>query len=133
MEKRKKLLIVDDDPIQLSLAESILKAEYDVVATASGKEALDHLYHSFIPDLILLDILMPEMGGFEVYKRIRAISLLQNIPIAFLTSVSGSNEMKQALDIGAADYIMKPYTKESLLRRIRDVLQNSQYSKTMDV
>ena len=123
--KKKKILIVDDDEIQLSFSEAILKAEYDIVTAKSGKNALEQLYRGFIPDLILLDILMPEMDGFEAYNRIRAISLLQDIPIIFLTSVSGSTEVQQAWDIGAADYITKPYSKDDLLNRIKNAINKS--------
>ena len=126
--KKKKILIVDDDEIQLSFSEAILKAEYDIVTAKSGKNALEQLYRGFIPDLILLDILMPEMDGFEAYNRIRAISLLQDIPIIFLTSVSGTTEVQQAWDIGAADYITKPYSKENLFSRIKKAMEPQESS-----
>jgi len=116
--EKKKILIVDDDKFQLSYAEVMLNVEFDVITADSGQKALDHLYHGNIPDLILLDILMPEMDGFEAYNRIRAIGLLQDIPIVFLTSVTAETEVQHALQIGAADYIMKPYNKENLLGRI---------------
>ena len=123
--KKKKILIVDDDATQLSFAHTILISKYDVTTAASGDEALEYLYHGCIPDIILLDILMPEMHGFEVYKRIRAISLLQNIPVIFVTSVSGATEVQQAWDIGAADYVTKPYSKNELLRKINDALEQN--------
>ena len=129
VNEKKKILIVDDDEIQLSFAEIILNDEYKIVTAKSGKKALDHLYHGFVPDLILLDILMPEMDGFEAYNRIRAISLLQDIPIVFLTSVREETKMQEALDIGAADYIMKPYNKENLLSRIKNVIKTFEYKK----
>ena len=120
--EKKKILIVDDDETQLTLAGSILSADYETVAAESGIKALEHLYHGFIPDLILLDILMPEMDGFEVFNKIRAISDLQEIPIVFLTSLSSADNSRQALDIGAADFITKPYSKADLLRRIQSAL-----------
>ena len=123
-DNKKKILMVDDDEIQLSVAQAVLKADYDVIAVESGKKALEQLYNGFIPDIILLDILMPEMDGFEVYNRIRAISLLQDIPIAFLTSVGGKDDIQQAQEIGAADYIMKPYSKEDLLFRLKNIIKN---------
>ena len=120
--KKKKILIVDDDEIQLLIAEAILGSEYEIITAASGKKALEQIYHGNIPDLILLDILMPEMDGFEVFNRIRAISLLQEIPIAFLTSLDGTIVMEQAQKIGATDFIMKPYSREDLLNRIKNAM-----------
>ena len=124
VSEKKKILIVDDDEIQLMVAEVILDSEYDVKIAKSGEKALEHLYKGLIPNLILLDILMPEMDGFEVYNRIRAISLLQNIPIVFLTSVEEPAKVQQAVEIGAADYIVKPYVKENLLSRISNAIHN---------
>jgi CheY-like chemotaxis protein len=71
-----------------------------------------------------MDILMPNMDGWETYNRIRAITLLQNTPIAFLTSLNGPIEEKRATDVGAVDYIMKPYSKEDILTRIGIILKN---------
>ena len=122
-DEKKKILAVDDDETQLTILKTILSVEYNVITAESGKQAVEHLYSGFIPDLILLDIIMPEMDGFEVFNRIRAISELQKIPIAFLTSVSGAAEMQQAWDIRAVDYITKPYSKENLLRRIHNALK----------
>ena len=126
---KKKILIVDDDNILLAYAEIILNTEYDVLIATSGKKALEHL-DDFIPDLILLDILMPEMDGFELYSKIRAIDHLQKIPIVFLTAVSESTKVQQALEIGAADYITKPYIKENLLCRIKNAIQIYEFSKS---
>ena len=130
VHEKKKVLIVDDDEIQLASAKIILDSDYNVIPAKSGKKALEHLYHGFVPDLILLDILMPEMDGFEAYNRIRAISLLQDIPVVFLTSVNETDEVQRALDIGAADYITKPYNKENLLCRIKNAIKIYEYRKS---
>ena len=128
--EKKKILIVDDDDIQLASAEIILRTDYNVLSSKSGKQALGHLYNGFVPDLILLDILMPEMDGFEAYNRIRAISLLQDIPVVFLTAVNETDEVQRALDIGAADYITKPYNKENLLCRIKNAIKIYEFRKS---
>ena len=130
VDEKKKVLIVDDDDIQLASAEIILRADYNVLSAKSGKLALEHLYNGFVPDLILLDILMPEMDGFEAYNRIRAISLLQDIPVVFLTAVNETDEVQRALDIGAADYITKPYNKENLLCRIKNAIKIYEFRKS---
>lgn len=116
---RPKILLVDDDEIQHTIVTNMLGDEYEIIYAKSGFDALNNLYNSgFVPNIVLLDILMPEMDGFEVFNRIRAISLLKNVPIAFITSVNESNEEKRAFDLGAADFISKPYKKEDLVKRI---------------
>ena len=130
INEKKRILMVDDDEIQLSFLELLLNEEYEVCAAKSGKKALEYIYQGFMPNLILLDILMPEMDGFEVFSRIRAISLLQDLPIVFLSSISETAEIQQALNMGAADYIMKPYNKENLLSRIKNALAVSEYKRS---
>jgi DNA-binding response OmpR family regulator len=73
-------------------------------------------------DLILLDLIMPEMDGWETFSRIKDLGLISNVPIAFLTSVHGIDEQNHAKEIGAADYIFKPYTKNELLKRVKNII-----------
>ena len=126
--KKNKILLVDDDEIHLSIAETILKDTYEIVAVRSGKEALDYLIQGNLPNLVLLDILMPNMNGWETYNTLRGISLLQDVPIAFLTSLHGIDEEKHAHEIGAADYIMKPYSREDLLKRVAAIIEKNEYT-----
>ena len=103
-----------------------LKDEYEVFKAKSGSEALQYLYSSeFVPNLILLDIMMPDMDGWEVFNRIRCISLLKKVPIAFLTALTESSDEKRAFEIGADDYIRKPYNREELLSRIKVILDKA--------
>ena len=120
--EKKKVLLVDDDEIHLSIAEAILQETYKVITAKSGKEALDFLLQGHPPNLILLDILMPNMDGWETYNTLKGISLLQDVPIAFLTSLHGTDEEKRAQEMGAADFIMKPYNREDLLKRIETII-----------
>ena len=122
--EKKKILMVDDDEIHLSLAQNILMEKYEILTAKTGKEALDYFMNSNFPDLVLLDILMPNMDGWETYKRIRALSFLKDIPIAFLTSVTDTAEKERAREIGAVDFIAKPCEKKELLKRIRKILKN---------
>jgi PleD family two-component response regulator len=123
--ERKKVLFVDDDDMQLTSAEFLLKDEYEVFKATSGEEALKYLNnHEFTPNLVLLDILMPEMDGWEVFNRIRAIGYLKNVPIVFLTSVEGEAEMEKAFKLGSADYIIKPCEDEELKGRIKRIIEN---------
>ena len=122
--EKKKILVIDDDDVLLSAVKAILETEYNAVIARSGREALEYITYGFIPELILLDIIMPEMDGFETYSRIRAISILGQIPIVFLSSVTEQNEIKKAMNMGAADYINKPFTKRDLLTKIGDILKD---------
>jgi CheY-like chemotaxis protein len=122
-EEKKKILLIDDDEIQHQITESMLNDEYEVFKAKSGNDALNYLYKgSFVPHLILLDILMPEMDGWEVFNRIKALSLLKNVPIVFVTSVNTTEEEKRAYEIGAADFITKPFTRDDLLERIKKIM-----------
>lgn len=120
----KKILIVDDNEVHLVIAENILKGKYNVTTAKSGKDALILLSKGHVPSLILLDVLMPEMDGWETFNKIKGISLLRNVPIAFLTSLDGVREKLYASRIGAADLITKPYDGEELLKRIDKMLEN---------
>jgi putative two-component system response regulator len=119
---KKKILMVDDDEIQLMLAEAMLKHEYEFFTAKSGTEALEYFRHGLVPHLILLDVLMPQMDGWEIFNRIRGISLLKSVPIAFMTSVTGTAEQERAHEMGAVDYIMKPLEKKTLVRRIESII-----------
>jgi len=119
----KKILIVDDSDVHLIIAKNILKDKYDTTTAKSGKEALGLLADGFIPSLILLDILMPEMDGWETFNLIKGITLLRDVPIAFLTSLNGAREKQYAFNIGAADMITKPYESEDLLERVDQIIE----------
>jgi len=127
--KKKKILMVDDSEIDLDLAEMMLQDRFTVFPTKSGKEALDFLLRYDTVDLILLDIIMPEMDGWETFSRIKDLGHISNVPIAFLTSLHGADEQSHAKEIGAADYIFKPYTKKDLIKRIKAILKAGRTSQ----
>ena len=121
--EKKKILLIDDDELQHKIADNMLSDEFEVFKAKSGNDALSYLYNgSFIPNLILLDILMPEMDGWEVFNRIKALSLLKNVPIIFITALNTTTEQNRAFEVGAADFIAKPYSREELTERIRKIL-----------
>jgi DNA-binding response OmpR family regulator len=120
---KKKILLIDDDEMHLITAELYLKDEYEIYKVKSGEEALDKLKNNeFVPNLVLLDIVMSGMNGWEVFKKIRAIPSLKNLPIAFLTSENDQTEKDRAFKIGAADYITKPYNMTLLKSKVKDIL-----------
>ena len=129
VKPKKKILVVDDSEIDLVLVENLLQEKYTVLPTKSGQEALDYLLHYNIVDLILLDLVMPEMDGWETFSRIEDLGLISHIPIAFVTSVNGVEEQKHAKEIGAVDYIIKPYSGKDLLHRIKIILKEHPVKK----
>jgi len=120
---KKKILIVDDNEVQLSLTEVQLKTEYETTIAKSGKEALNYLFHGHVPDLIILDILMPDMDGWETFGRLRAISKLHEVPILFFSSIDDQKEIDRAFDMGAVDFIIKPCNSTELLDRVKKVVK----------
>jgi methyl-accepting chemotaxis protein len=122
-DEKQKILIVDDNDIDLEMVETVLHDGYDVATAKSGKEAMGLFYQGLVPQLILLDLIMPDMDGWDTYKRIKAISGLHDIPIAFFTASNDPKDIQHAHEIGAVDYIKKPYDKDDLLNRIGKILK----------
>jgi len=128
--EKRRILVVDDDATQLDFVKAILHREYDVVTIASGRDALELISKGFVPDLVLLDVLMPEMDGFETFEKIRAMDQMRNVPVIFLTSVNSPEEIRKALELGAIDYITKPYVMENFMNRIWNAIQVYEYKKS---
>jgi len=122
-DEKQKILVVDDEDIDLEMVKNILQNDYDVTTAQSGKEALGLFYQGLVPKLILLDLIMPGMDGWDTYNRIKAISSLHDIPIAFFTSSNDPKDIQHAREVGAVDYIKKPYDKDDLLNRVSKLLK----------
>lgn len=123
--QRPCLLVVEDtDDIRFFLA-ALLQDQYQVLAAASGTDGLHLAAHSPRPDLILLDVLMPDMDGYEVLQRLRQDSRTADIPVIFLTALSSAQEEQRGLDMGAIDYVTKPISPPILLARIKVHLERS--------
>jgi len=130
IDSRKKVLLVDDDEIHLSITELSLQDEFDVFMVKSGEEALEFLNKSqIVPDLIMLDILMPIMDGWLVFDRINDIAALKFTPIMFYTSLEEESAKERAYELGAFDYITKPCEQSILLSRINDALKKADLKK----
>jgi methyl-accepting chemotaxis protein len=120
---KQKILVVDDDSIHLEMIETALSDQYEVSTAKSGKEALGLFYQGLVPNLILLDLIMPDMDGWNTYSRIKAIGGLYNTPIAFFTSSDDPKDKQHAREMGAVDYIKKPYERNDLLRRVGRIMK----------
>ena len=116
-EKRKKIFIVDDEVVNLKIGKNALSDYYDVFPLDSGKAVLDML-HNVVPDLILLDIMMPEMDGHETLKRLKADNRAADIPVIFLTSKGDIGTVLEGISGGVNDYIVKPFEPAQLRERI---------------
>jgi DNA-binding response OmpR family regulator len=121
-----KILVVDDEPRYLRLLEANLLTEgYDVLTASDGLQAID-IFSSNPVELILLDVMMPRLDGFATCQRIRQYS---NVPIIILTAKGEEQDRVRGLDLGADDYLVKPFSATELLARVRAVLRRSQVSK----
>ncbi len=119
----KRVLIVDDEPRYLRLLDANLRTEgYEVVTAQDGQQAID-IFSSQPIDLILLDIMMPRLDGFAATQRIREFS---SVPIIILTAKGEEQDRVRGLDLGADDYLVKPFSATELLARVRAVLRRAQ-------
>ncbi len=123
MNPRPKILIVDDQPDNIHVLLGLLKDSYTLVAAGDGPHALNLLKKKPLPDLILLDIMMPEMNGYEVCEQIRADPATRDIPVIFVTAMNEDQNEAQGLALGAVDYVLKPFKPELLKARIHNHLE----------
>ena len=121
IQERRTIILVDDNPINLKLARNTLMEKYDVFTVPSA-EKMFQLLEKTIPDVILLDVLMPVMNGYEAIEILKANPKTREIPVIFLTSKSDSNSEIEGFIHGAVDYISKPFSPLLLLKRIEVVM-----------
>lgn len=120
-ELRKTILIVDDAPENLDIQSELLKNRYKIKAAISGERALK-IISKKLPDLILLDILMPEMDGYQFFKILKADVVTQNIPIILVTAKTSVANQKKGIELGADGYLNKPVDSIKLLEMVGEVL-----------
>jgi CheY-like chemotaxis protein len=116
------ILVVDDTPDNLALMSNLLKNDYKVKVANSGEKALKVAASDSPPDLILLDIMMPGMDGYEVCQRLKRDPMTMNIPVIFLTAKSEMEDEKKGLELGAVDYITKPISPPIVMARVKNQL-----------
>ena len=115
---KRKILIVDDVPTNITVLTEILMSDYKMLCATNGKDALK-LAASSVPDLILLDIMMPDMDGYEVCRQLKSDDRTQNIPVIFLTAKKEEEDEVKGLELGAVDYISKPFSSVILKHKAR--------------
>ena len=112
---KKRILVVDDDNMNLMRTKAILRKEYDVLFAESGMEALNKLRYEDV-DMVLLDIDMPKMNGIETFERMKGFA--SDIPVIFLTASGLEDDVVSAIKLGAVNYLKKPYRPEELIKRV---------------
>lgn len=117
-DKIRTILIVDDTPANVALFEAILSHEYLTRAAAGGKEALE-IAQKTLPDLILLDIMLPDMDGYEVCRALKSSSVTKNIPVIFVTAMLNESDETRGFEAGGVDYITKPVVNAIVLARVK--------------
>lgn len=123
MADRKRILVVDDEIYIVHILEFSLTMEgYEVVTASDGEEALRRLEEDH-PDLIVLDIMMPRMDGYEVCRRIREDEETRDLPVILLSAKGRAIDKELGLEVGADDYIVKPFSPRRLLEKIRELLE----------
>lgn len=127
MKKNATIMVVDDDPINLSLMEAILLPEgYDVRLCASGGACMEAIRQK-VPDIILLDAIMPDIDGFQICKLLKASESTRMIPVVMVTSLSDSSDRVEALNSGADDFLSKPVSEMELLARVKSLVKVKAY------
>ncbi len=125
-DKRQTVLVIDDTPMNIRVLSELLMDDYEVLFATSGADGLKRAL-SELPDLILLDIMMPGMDGYEVCQRLKSDPLTADIPVVFVTALSQDADEARGLEYGAIDYIVKPITPAIALARIRNHLKMKRY------
>jgi len=127
-----RVLIADDNPQGVELLEAYLaETDYEIATAADGDETLRKV-QQFNPDLILLDIMMPKISGFEVCKRLRANPATADIVVLMITALDQPSDWERAVEAGTNDFLTKPINKTELLLRVKSALQSRLYKKQLD-
>ena len=130
-EAKNSILIVDDEQANCLALIHILNPRYTVYVRKNGRDALEAA-EELLPDVILLDILIPEMNGYEVFAALKKSEKTKDIPIIFITGLSGTDDEKKGLALGAVDYITKPFVPEIVELRVRHQIQIVNQIRTIE-
>ena len=121
-DKKNSVLIVDDEYMNIIALTDILSSDYTIYAVKDGSDAVEYA-EEYVPDVILLDILMPEFDGYQVLAALKGSEKTQNIPVIFVTGLNDPSDEEKGLSLGAGDYITKPFRPAIVKLRINKLLQ----------
>jgi diguanylate cyclase (GGDEF)-like protein len=131
MDNLKKILIVDDEKMNIISLTHSLKPQYEIIVAIDGTSAIEAAV-KHMPDIILLDIVMPDMNGFDVLAKLKDSAVTMNIPVIFITGLNNAGDEEKGLSLGAVDYIVKPFNKSILKARIDTHLKMAEYISTIE-
>ena len=127
-----RILVVDDMADNLFLMNGLLEDRYRVIQATSGKEALKIVMSDTPPDMVLLDIMMPDMDGYEVLRRIRQHTPTANIPVIFLTALASQQDERLGMDLGAVDYLTKPVDPQLVVNRVEAHVRATAHARRIE-
>ncbi len=127
-----RVLVVDDMPDNLFLMNGLFEDRFEVIQASSGREALTIVMSRNPPDMVLLDIMMPDMDGYEVLRRIRQHTPTATIPVIFLTALASQQDATLGLNLGAADYLTKPIDPELVVRRVEGHMKQAAHARKIE-
>lgn len=119
---KRSILIVEDEPMMRSFLKRTLSTDYQVITEENGKFALDWLYKGNLPDMIIVDLQMPEMDGFDLVEYIRRSGFFNRLPIIVLSSRDSVDDRLKCFELGANDYLIKPFNPKELKYRINNLM-----------
>jgi len=122
MAENKIILLVDDTPDNLTILSTLLKSHYQLKIAINGEKAIKIVQSENPPDLILLDVMMPGMDGFEVCKILKSSEQTSHIPIIFLTGLNNPEDIKKGKDLGGIDFLTKPINPNEVLKKVQNQL-----------
>lgn len=130
--RREKILVVDDSPVNIRILADGLKSNYELIVATSGEAALRRAFSDSPPDLVLLDVMMPVMDGYEVCRRLKADERTKNIPVIFITARNTEEDETKGLELGAIDFIAKPFSLAIVNARVRTHLELKRKSDILE-
>jgi diguanylate cyclase (GGDEF)-like protein len=130
-QEKPRLLIVDDETFNLQFLTELLMGDYDISPVKDGNKALQ-LADSLVPDLIILDVVMPKMDGYTVIRALKTNHRTRHIPVIFLTSLDSDKDEEKGLSLGAVDYISKPFHPAIVTARVNNILELVQHRKLIE-
>lgn len=124
MSDTKKILVVDDDPYILMSLEFLMKKNgFDVMVARNGTEALE-IVEKQVPDIVLLDIMMPDVDGYAICKHIKSSKKLKEAKVVFMSAKSKESDIQKGYDLGASLYVTKPFSTRQLLKQVQELMQS---------
>ena len=131
MEKLKKILVIDDEKMNIIALAHFLKPEYDIIISTESAAALE-IAEKHLPDIILLDIIMPDMDGFDVITKLKESEKVKDIPVIFISGLNNEASEEKGIALGAADYLIKPFNKIQVKTRIETQLKLQNYKRMIE-